>query len=190
MGEDSVPDYAIRVGIDGAGLWQFDGDSLGLAVALALMARVRGEQIGWQKTGDTAFTGSIRDEQGSIGYVGGIEEKLKAAMLENTLLRVIVPKANIQEALAANVPGDQLEWKLAESLESLISEIGLFDPWIPYLQRLITHSDDLNASRQTDPNAIDIIELIRQLDTDSRQSWLLCRSEVESLLFVQQIAAR
>ncbi len=185
----AVPDYAIRVSINGAGVWSFDGDSLGVAVALALMARVRGEQIGYHTVGDVAVTGAIRNAQGKIGEVGGLKDKLEAvleaAQAKNTPIpRVIAPTANAGEELPASVP---IVW--VESLEDAISQSGLFDPWQGYLRKLLTHSHERDDAHHADLIATDSQDPLQQLPEVAR-SWLLCRSEDESLLLARQIASR
>lgn len=68
--------------------YQYEGDSLGLAIAISVIARLLDQQI----PQDLAFTGVVTKD-GEITRVGGIQEKVKAAR-EAGISKVVIPFAN------------------------------------------------------------------------------------------------
>ncbi len=86
---------------------KFDGPSIGLTIALAIVAWALREEIGIKSPGDVAVTGDIIEQQGKhlINKVGQIPAKIQAVLEWNktnpnkSIRLVLVPKGdNLQEA--------------------------------------------------------------------------------------------
>lgn len=73
------------------GRGEYDGDSLGLPIAVAILSWLARTPIPLE----WAFTGAVSPD-GTVEPVGGIPEKLKAACLRR-LTRVFIPEANLSE---------------------------------------------------------------------------------------------
>lgn len=91
-------DYGLVVELSSPGL-PVEGGSVGLGVALAALSAMTGIEL----PRDTAFTGVIRNQAGDVDRVGGLLEKLGAAV-EKGLEHVILPAANGSEVGNLSVP--------------------------------------------------------------------------------------
>lgn len=135
--------YDIRLHIEDIGAAApYGGGSIGLAVALGIIAQCTEQVIGVQQIGDLAVTGEISDRNGSITKVEDIDCKTKAIIELNRqsvkmgpIKYLFVPEVNEKEAYEANRKYDgNLEIRAFGNLESLIKEGILFDPFRQYLE--------------------------------------------------------
>ena len=118
---------------------EYSEDSLGLAVAAAMLARATNQVIGVETAGDVAITGTVT-VSGEVGPVGGVREKAEAIAQINKLpyrltkiSHMVVPDKNAHE-----VPQDSgLTVREVSHVEDL-SQI-LFDPWRDYLDSFETY---------------------------------------------------
>ena len=156
-GGDDPSSYGITLHIESAAE-KYEGSSIGLAVALAILARFTKQAIGVQQVGDVAVTGGIVDDTGSIGRVEGIAWKTKAIIDRNSqktkavpIRHLFVPKENEREAHMANDRyGGKLEIHAFYDLKSLVAEGALFDPFRQYLEHVIRETKPESAISDED----------------------------------------
>lgn len=144
---------------------QLEGGSLGLAIALAIIARATDQEIGVGKGGNLAVTGEI-DAQGTIKRVDHVDTKVSAlkdlkGVLAPDVDYVFVPQENQGEAEAA--AGAGITVKTFPHLADVLKSELLFDPWKPYLETLRQSSTD------------DVSEAQAREALQQRWSLLVCR---------------
>jgi ribonuclease HIII len=115
---------------------QFDGSSLGLALAIGVMSQLRHQPIDCY----TAFTGMIAFENRQIGPIAYLPEKLQAAQKAG-FQRVFLPQANLEEAHALAIDALALVGvqSLDEAWSQLTASATTSSPHAPSLEALIRH---------------------------------------------------
>ena len=97
--EDQPSPYHVSINLNNVG-----GPSAGLMFTLGIIDRIKGEDLTGGKT--IAGTGTI-DEDGTVGPIGGIPQKMRGAKRDHaTIFRT--PADNCAEAVANAVPGLEL----------------------------------------------------------------------------------
>jgi len=128
--------YSIRIGIENPSTFttEYEGGSLGVAVATAIIAEATGQEIGIKRLSDVAITGEVISENGDVGSVKGVKDKARAVKDWNdrcaeteSINHILVPTINQSEVPA--------EFGLAVHPISKINDLFqiLFDPWHEYL---------------------------------------------------------
>ena len=97
--EDQPSPYHITINLNNVG-----GPSAGLMFTLGIIDRIKGEDLPGGRT--IAGTGTI-DEDGNVGPIGGIPQKLRGARRDKATI-FLTPADNCAEAVANAVPGLQL----------------------------------------------------------------------------------
>lgn len=149
-----------------------DGDSVGLAIALAVVAQSTSQEIGVNQPGDLAVTGALY-ENATLKRVGGITEKILAIYEWNAgaplgrIQYVFVPDDNRAEAeqatanlykvsnlAAVRVSDDHrtgampvidgLEILSFKTLDACYAV--LFDPWKEYLDKLLLKAKEFKVT--------------------------------------------
>ncbi len=110
--EDQPSPYHVSINLNNVG-----GPSAGLMFTLGIIDRIKGEDLTGGKT--IAGTGTI-DEDGNVGPIGGIPQKMRGARRDHATV-FLTPADNCAEAVANAVPGLELVkvTDLASALQDL-----------------------------------------------------------------------
>ncbi len=115
---------------------QFDGSSLGLALAIGVMSQLRNQPTDCY----TAFTGTLAFENRQIGPVAHLSEKLRAAQ-QAGFQRVFLPQEQLEAARALDIASLALVGvqSLDEAWSQLTASATTSSPRAPSLEALIRH---------------------------------------------------
>jgi PDZ domain-containing protein len=112
--EDQPSPYHVSINLNNVG-----GPSAGLMFTLGIIDRIKGEDLTGGKT--IAGTGTI-DEDGIVGPIGGIPQKMRGARRDHATV-FLTPADNCAEAVANAVPG--LELVKVTDLNSALQDLDM-----------------------------------------------------------------